>query len=133
MVKSLEGKTLGGVPQGFILNPVLFNIFINDLDTGLEGILSKFTDDTKLGGAVGSIEGREALQRDLSKSGNGAITNYMKFNSAMKRELGVLVDGKLNMSQQCPGSQEGQSCPGGIRLVEGGDCPTLLCTGAASS
>ncbi|KAJ7425592.1 hypothetical protein WISP_22891 [Willisornis vidua] len=55
----------------------------------------------------------------------------------MERELGVLVDGKLDMSQQCPGSQEGQPCPGGHQaqhrqLGEGGDCPALLCTGAAS-
>ncbi|TRZ10529.1 hypothetical protein HGM15179_016578 [Zosterops borbonicus] len=27
----------------------------------------------------------------------------------------VLIAGKLNMSQQCPGSQEGHPCPGGIR------------------
>ncbi|RMC14204.1 hypothetical protein DUI87_09295 [Hirundo rustica rustica] len=32
-----------------------------------------------------------------------------------KRDLCVLVHGKLNMSQQCPGSQKGQPCPGGIR------------------
>ncbi|KAJ7406082.1 hypothetical protein WISP_136236 [Willisornis vidua] len=33
----------------------------------------------------------------------------------MERGLEVLDNGKLNMSQQCPGSQEGQPCPGGIR------------------
>ena len=36
-------------------------------------------------------------------------------SSAVERDLGLLVDGKLNMSQQCPGSQEGQQFLGGIR------------------
>ncbi|KAJ7411485.1 hypothetical protein WISP_102514 [Willisornis vidua] len=53
---------------GSILGPVVFNIFINDLDIGLEGILSKFADDTELGEAVASLKDREATQNDLDKS-----------------------------------------------------------------
>lgn len=42
----------------------LLKMFINNLDAGLEGIL---IGNTKLGGAVSSLEGRGALQRDLDK------------------------------------------------------------------
>lgn len=68
------------VPKGSILAPVLFNIFINSIDSGIERTLRKSADDTKLSSTVDMLEGRDTIQRERDRLEGWTRAELVKFN-----------------------------------------------------
>ena len=61
-----NGNYIYGVPRGSVLGPVLFLVFINDLDSNILSKIQKFADDAKIVQEVHNVEGRDKLGEDLS-------------------------------------------------------------------
>ena len=63
--ESTEGRVTSGIPQGSVLGPLLFVIYINDLPRGLNTTAKMFADDTKVFVRSDNEEGAKNLQKDL--------------------------------------------------------------------
>ncbi|PKU29772.1 rna-directed dna polymerase from mobile element jockey- hypothetical protein [Limosa lapponica baueri] len=64
-----------------------WDIFVGDMDSVIEYTLSKFADDTKLCGAINTMEGRDAIQKDLNRLERWVCVNLMKLHKAKCRVL----------------------------------------------
>ena len=122
---SNEFPVTSGVPQGSVLGPILFLIYINDLPDGIDSCVSLFADDVKM---IVSCKDIMTTQHDLTKLGAWQKTWLLKFNTAdakckvlhigknnprhtyyldgvalpivdSEKDLGVFVDEKLNWKE----------------------------------
>ena len=119
---------MNGVPQGSVLGPILFLIYMNDLDDDITSKVLKFADDTKLFRKIKRDAGRQHLQDDLNKliewsekwqmlfnfgkctslhtrHGNEDAQNTMGgtvLNTTVKeKDLGLTISADMEISEQC--------------------------------
>ena len=91
-VESISAPVVSGIPQGSVLGPILFIIYINDLLDTISSAGLLFADDTKIFSPVNSIEDSISLQNDLYILENWSSTWLLEFNS---QKCHVLTLGKL--------------------------------------
>ena len=88
---SSRSKVLSGVPQGSILGPILFVLFINDLPDGLSPgtDASMYADDTKISRTINEESDHATLQSDINYLHNWSLTNKMNFHPQKCKVLSV--------------------------------------------
>ena len=87
---STQVRVGSGVPQGTVLGPLMFLLFINDIGKEVkESKLRLFADDCLLYRDIRSTSDMEALQKDLDSLSNWANTWQMQFNAAKCHQLRI--------------------------------------------
>ena len=121
-------EVLSGVPQGSVLGPLLFIVFVNSIEEGLNSRVLKFADDIKIFRSVQGEIDHNQLQEDLNNLVHWSEEWQMKFNfdkckvmhvgrdkyrdaylmggqvlavTEQERDLGVVLNNKLGVSEQC--------------------------------
>ena len=113
-------SVLSGVPQGSVLGPILFLVYINDLEEGVTGNILKFADDTKLFTKTKEIGEKKNLQDDIDKLVKWSEKWQMLFNfgkckclhigpgntsilstTVKEKDLGVTMNANMKVSEQC--------------------------------
>ena len=125
--KSEWENVISGVPQGSVLGPLLFLIFVNTIENDVTSSILKFADDIKLFRVIEDKHDQDGFQSDLDTLVKWSETWQMQFNfnkckvmhvgrmniktvykmggqeltqTDMERDLGVMVNGKLSASDQ---------------------------------
>ena len=84
-------NVISGVPQGSILGPLLFLVYINDIDSGIVNRLFKFADDTQLVGTVYSEEEIEQFRLDIKRLYDWSVDWQMRFNTEEEEEESAMI------------------------------------------
>ena len=124
----METSLESGVPQGSVLGPILFLVYVNDLEEGVTGNILKFADDTKLFRKTKEIGDKQNLHNDIDKLVRWSEKWQMLFNfgkckclhigpgntgmnyemgetilskTVKEKDLGVTMNANMKVSEQC--------------------------------
>ena len=90
---------MSGVPQGSVLGPILFLIYINDLDDNITSNILKFVDDTKVFRKVNTDGDKQHLQNDLDRlvkwSEKWQMLNFGKYKCLHTGHGNIDVNNKM--------------------------------------
>ena len=93
-IKSTWQNVESGVPQGSVLGPLLFLIYVNDLEIGINTKIWKFADDVKIVKSIESVDDNFKIQKSLDKLSVWA-TNWDMDNIAKCKSMHI---GKHNIN-----------------------------------
>ena len=80
-ILSAWAAVISGIPQGSVLGPILFVLFIHDLPDMINSTVHIFADDTKVYRRVASDDDRAKLQEDINSLVQWSDTWQLRFNA----------------------------------------------------
>ena len=113
--KSQEGNVTSGIPQGSVLGPILFVIYINDLPANVKSQVKMFADDTKLFTRVDVPNNHETMQNDLDELVQWSNKWQLKFHP---EKCGVLKLGRERETEYFMNSKDKDGNPIRVKLKE---------------
>ena len=107
---SCWSPVISGVPQGTVLGPILFLVYVIDIEVGINSKVSCFADDTRIMRAITEIDDVHDLQADLANIYEWAKNNNMAFNEDKFKVLQYKFNGcPVSRSYVAPGGGEIES------------------------
>ena len=94
---------ISGVPQGTVLGPILFLLYVNDLDQYVkDSKLSSFADDTRIGRKISTLNDCNLLQEDLNRIIRWSEENNMKLHENKFELVCYRTPASKSLSEELP-------------------------------
>ena len=96
--ESADHDVTSGIPQGSVLGPVLFVIYINDMPECVDAPIYLFADDTKIYNEINKAGAKGLLQKDLDSLQKWSDTWLLKFHPNKCKVVTVNISKKKQNS-----------------------------------